>query len=87
MSTYQIRIGGKVAKLITPPGERIPTSGIIEGDDERHYFFLPSYLKNPRLFSTLAVGFSVQFDPRRHPRGMRARNISVSAVTRVSAHG
>jgi hypothetical protein len=87
MNTTPIRIGGKVHKLNTPQGAASATSGIILGDDGRHYFFLPSYLKDPHQFSALIPeSTTVQFAPRKHARGMRARNISVTPVG-VSAHG
>lgn len=87
MNTTPIRIGGKVHKLNTPHGSTAATSGIILGDDGRHYFFLPSYLKDPHQFAALiAESTIVQFAPRKHARGMRARNISVTTVG-VSAHG
>lgn len=88
MNTAPIRIGGRVHKLNTPQGAATPTSGIIVGDDGRHYFFLPSYLKDPRQFSDLKPEITiVQFAPRKHSRGMRARNISVTLSAGVSAHG
>lgn len=81
MNTTAFRIGGKVHKLNTPHGAPCPTSGIIVGDDGRHYFFLPSYLKDPHQFSALIPeATTVQFAPRKTPRGMRARNISVTPV-------
>jgi hypothetical protein len=89
MSQTTYRIGGRVHKLITPPGECVPTSGIIHGDDGKHYFFLPSYMKEPSQFpSLIPEATTVQFAPRHHARGMRARNISVtSSTSRIAAHG
>jgi hypothetical protein len=77
----QNRICGKVHKLY-------PNFGIIAGDDGRHYFFLPSYLRDPHRFPVLVAEVTlVQFQPRQHPRGMRARNISVQETKGVAAHG
>lgn len=88
MNESPFRIGGKVHKLNTPHGALAPTSGIILGDDGRHYFFLPSYLKDPNKFPSLQPNITtVQFAPRPTPRGMRARNISVVSQSEVAAHG
>ena len=54
--------------------------GIIVGSDERHYMFLPSYMRLPQLMPQLTLGSTVTFDPKETPRGLRARNITVTHV-------
>lgn len=74
-----LRIGGRIHKLqynrLTRTG-----FGIIVGDDERHYMFLPSYMRLPQLMPQITLGSTVTFDPKDTPRGMRARNITVLAI-------
>lgn len=81
MTTF--RIGGRIHKLSYNQGER-RGYGIIVGDDERHYLFLPSYLRYPQLFPQLTLGSTVTFDPKSHERGMRARNITVTVIATAS---
>lgn len=74
-----LRIGGHIHKI---QYDRLSRTGfgIIVGDDERHYMFLPSYMRLPQLMPQLTLGSTVSFDPRDTPRGMRARNITVLAI-------
>lgn len=74
-----LRIGGSVHKLQYDRTTRTGF-GIIVGDDERHYMFLPSYMRLPQLMPQLTIGSTVTFDPKDTPRGMRARNITVTHV-------
>ena len=54
--------------------------GIIEGDDLREYFFIPSYLREPAGFQSLTEHVPVEFTPRSTIRGMRAWNVSVLSL-------
>lgn len=71
-----LRIGGRIHKI---QYDRLSRTGfgIIVGDDERHYMFLPSYMRLPQLMPQLTLGSTVTFVPRDTERGMRARNITV----------
>lgn len=74
-----IRIGGYLHKFVHTVGQR-SGFGIIIGDDDRDYFFMPSYMRLPQYFPQLTLGSKFTFDPEDHPRGWRARNITVVCI-------
>ncbi len=55
--------------------------GFIIGEDGLSRFFIPSCFTPPVPFNALAVGMEVEFEHEDAPKGPRASNVQLSAVT------
>jgi cold shock CspA family protein len=67
------RIQGSVKEIST----RKPIFGIILGDDDREYFFMPSSCQFKQTYWCLHPGSRLEFHPFTSDRGLRAEDISV----------
>lgn len=62
--------------------------GVIDGDDGRDYFFIPSLMLHKQTYWRLEPGFTVEFMPLPTDHGFRASEITVLwTVTGTHANG
>lgn len=54
-----------------------PIFGIILGDDDREYFFIPSFFQFKQAYWCLLPGARLEFLPQATSRGLRAEDITV----------
>jgi hypothetical protein len=70
------RIQGRVKEISMSK----PMYGIITGDDDREYFFIPSFFQHKRAYFGLRPGSRLEFLPDSTTRGLRADKITVLSI-------
>lgn len=67
------RLQGSIKRVSTAP----KIFGVILGDDQRDYFFIPSMMRVKSEFFRLREGLRVEFDSNLTAQGLRAGDVFV----------